>query len=904
MGRMDKPKKKGFKAREFDSGIGLPTPQYDLLRRQAALINLSYEPIFAWDLESGITDWNTGAEKLYGYSKFEAIGRQSHLLLKTQHPIPLESLIKILESDGYWSGEVRHVTKDGRTVFVESRHQLVESNGMRLVLESNRDITERKVSDEISERYRLLWNNSSDIIWFVRPDGSFVDVNQTAIDVYGFSREEFRSMNVGDLRHPSSIPAFQQQLETARLHGIHFETIHVRKDGTDFPVEVQANGADFGDDQLIMAIVRDISERKKVEAALRESEERRQLAQQAGNVGVFDWNIATGRTYWSETMWSFYGGKTLDINPDEEYWKALLHINDRERVMLNIRETLKSASDDFRDEFRISGHGGPVRWITAAAKILRDESGTATRMYGVNIDITQRKEAEERIRYSENQLRLVTSAVPALISYVGRDERYKFVNEKFSEWFGLPTNTIVGKKVRDFFSVADYREIKPRIDQALAGQLMTFESKLDLRVMGERYVHISYVPDIGIDGTVHGYYGLTHDLTELKRSQEQLRSSRERMSLLTDSFTDHAIFSIDSDGLIESWNTGAENIFGYAPNQAIGKRCEIIFTQVDIDMGIPAKEMKTARAKGRASDDRWLLRKDGTRFFANGVMVPLYAGGSLTGYAKIVSDLTEKQRRAEELQHAHDKLEIRVNERTKELADANFALLQEMEERKAAEGQRIELLQRLVTGQESERRRIARDLHDQLGQRLTALRLKIASLSEFAIADDRFSARVKRLQQIAERLDSEVSFLAWELRPMALDDLGMVDAIGAFVNEWSRHHEIAAYFHSSTDSIEGLGHDTETHLYRITQEALNNILKHASAKEVTVLLEKRGSEVILIVEDDGRGFDPAEKSHGESSKGLGLVGMQERAALVGGEVEIESAPGSGTTIYVRIPILT
>ena len=904
MGRMDKPKEKGIKAGDLDSTTGWPTPPDDMLRRQAALINLSYEPIFAWDLETGITDWNTGAEKLYGYSKFEAIGRQSHLLLKTRHPIPLKRLIKTLETDGYWSGELSHTTKDGRTVVVESRHQLVESNGMRLVLESNRDITERKVSDEISERYRLLWNNSSDIIWFIQPDGSFVDVNQTAIDVYGFSREEFRSMNVGDLRHPSSIAAFQQQLEIARLQGIHFETLHVRKDGTAFPVEVQANGADFGDEQLVMAIVRDISERKKSEAALRESEERRQLAQQAGNVGVFDWNIATGRTYWSETMWSFYGGRSVDRDPDEEYWSTLLHVNDRERVMQNFREALESASDDFQDEFRISGKDGSIRWVTAAAKILRDEAGTATRMYGVNIDITQRKEAEERIRYSENQLRLVTSAVPALISYVGRDERYKFVNEKFGEWFGLPTSAIVGKRVCDFFSVADYRKIKPRIDQALAGQLMTFESKLDLRVMGERYVHISYVPDVGIDGSVHGYYGLTHDLTELKRSQEQLRSSEERMSLLTDSFTDHAIFSIDCDGLIESWNTGAETIFGYTPNQALGKSCEIVFTKEDVALGIPAKEMKTARAKGRASDDRWLLRKDGTRFFANGVMVPLYAGGSHTGYAKIVSDLTEKQRRAEELQRAHDELEIRVNERTQELADANIALLQEMEERKAAEGQRVELLQRLVTGQESERRRIARDLHDQLGQRLTALRLKIASLSEFAIEDDRFSARVKRLQVIAERLDSEVSFLAWELRPMALDDLGLVDAIRAFVNEWSRHHEIPAYFHSSKDSIDGLGHESETHLYRITQEALNNILKYARAKQVTVLLEKRGSEVILIVEDDGLGFDPAEKSHSESRKGLGLVGMQERAVLVDGNVEIESAPGAGTTIYVRIPVLT
>jgi signal transduction histidine kinase len=203
-----------------------------------------------------------------------------------------------------------------------------------------------------------------------------------------------------------------------------------------------------------------------------------------------------------------------------------------------------------------------------------------------------------------------------------------------------------------------------------------------------------------------------------------------------------------------------------------------------------------------------------------------------------------------------------------------------------------------------ERRRIARDLHDQLGQRLTALRLKIASLKEAtADLDSSISARVERLQEIAEKLDSEVSFLAWELRPSALDDLGMGEAIGAFVSEWSRHYDIAADFMSGMLLHERLPRDTETHLYRITQEALNNIAKHAFANHVSVLLESREQDLILIIEDDGRGFNPSKLSTPrESGKGLGLLGMQERASLIGGEVQIETAPQSGTTIYVRVPI--
>jgi signal transduction histidine kinase len=228
-----------------------------------------------------------------------------------------------------------------------------------------------------------------------------------------------------------------------------------------------------------------------------------------------------------------------------------------------------------------------------------------------------------------------------------------------------------------------------------------------------------------------------------------------------------------------------------------------------------------------------------------------------------------------------------------------------MEEREIAEKERVELLRRLVSSQELERRRIARDIHDQLGQRLTALRLKIASLKELSADNEGYAARVNRLQEIAERLDSEVSFLAWELRPSALDDLGLVNAVGAFVNEWSLHHEIAADFHSAKLPTEKLNAEIETHLYRITQEALNNITKHAKANHVTVLFEKRPEEVVLIIEDDGCGFNPADgNGSGDATRGLGLTGMRERATLVGGNVEIETAVGRGTTVFVRIPFIS
>jgi len=513
------------------------------------------------------------------------------------------------------------------------------------------------------------------------------------------------------------------------------------------------------------------------------------------------------------------------------------------------------------------------------------------------------KESKEKARISENQLRLVTDSIPALVSYVGADERYKFVNRTYCDWFGLPKEKILGKKMQTVIGGRAYRVLKDRVHEALTGTTVTFEANVNYKVAGNRFISGAYVPDIGDKGEVRGLYVLITDVSDLKRSEELLRSSQERMRILTESFTDYAIFSTDMEGRIDTWNPGAANIFGYDEAEILGQPYEMLFTPEDVMRGVPIKEMRLARKSGRASNERWQTRKDGTRFFASGVMAPLYVGTVLSGYAKITSDLTEKQRNAEALQHSHDELESRVIERTLELAAANAALVAEINERKTAERQKIEFLQRLVTSQEDQRQRIARDLHDQLGQRLTALRLKIAAMKEVCEHDENLRARAIRLQEISELLDSEVSFLAWELRPFALDELGLVDAVGTFVREWSKHYEIPAEFHSSGLAKIQLDKNADSHLYRIAQEALNNVVKHARATGVNVLLEKMGNEVLLIVEDDGIGMSSNQESNGrKGGKGLGLEGMRERASLIGGVLEIESAPSAGTTIYVRVPL--
>jgi PAS domain S-box-containing protein len=219
--------------------------------------------------------------------------------------------------------------------------------------------------------------------------------------------------------------------------------------------------------------------------------------------------------------------------------------------------------------------------------------------------------------------------------------------------------------------------------------------------------------------------------------------------------------------------------------------------------------------------------------------------------------------------------------------------------RRQAEAERAhtDLLTRLVFAQEDERRRIAREMHDQFGEQLTALSTRIRMLKEACGEGTDVRAHADALERVAQQLDRDVDHLVWELRPTALDDLGLRAALTNYVQDWSRRVGIAADLHTSGLLDERLPSDAETTLYRIAQEALTNVAKHSRATHVDVILERRSDYVLLVVEDDGVGFDAAS---GSGTDGFGLAGMHERAALVGAMLEIESAPDSGTTVLVRM----
>ncbi|MGZ5927729.1 MAG: GAF domain-containing sensor histidine kinase, partial [Rhizomicrobium sp.] len=229
-------------------------------------------------------------------------------------------------------------------------------------------------------------------------------------------------------------------------------------------------------------------------------------------------------------------------------------------------------------------------------------------------------------------------------------------------------------------------------------------------------------------------------------------------------------------------------------------------------------------------------------------------------------------------------------------------LKRESDRRAVVEAELSQVLRRTVLEQEAERQRIARELHDSLGQYLTVMQLDLDGIGRDSEASDSIRRRVDKLKSLTTDVGQEVNQLAWEIRPTALDDLGLQKAFQQFLEEWAERSTLAFDVHLALNDRR-LPPAIETALYRVLQEAIRNVVKHADASKVGVILEASASEVRLIVEDDGKGFIwEAPEGAIAASPRLGLLGVRERLALVGGLLEVETAPGSGTTLLIHVPL--
>ncbi|HSB27493.1 MAG TPA: CheR family methyltransferase, partial [Pyrinomonadaceae bacterium] len=402
---------------------------------------------------------------------------------------------------------------------------------------------------------------------------------------------------------------------------------------------------------------------------------------------------------------------------------------------------------------------------------------------------------------------------------------------------------------------------------------------------------------------------------ELETSKEELQSVNEELTTVNQELKikieELSQANNDFMNLMNSTDIGTIFLDRGLRVKLFTPRARDIFNLIDSDIGRPLMDITSKLAHDHIVKDIQQVTKtlqkvetlaesvDG-RWFTMRILPYRTREDRIDGVVITFLDITENRIAKAGLEKAHAELENRVAQRTSDLADANASLWLEVSERRLAESSRVKLLNQLVTSQEKERQRFARDLHDQLGQQLTILRLKLETLKDESGQRQKLSDRIEEILEVLSHLDSDIDFLAWELRPVILDDLGLKEALRLYVDRWKEHSGIAAEFHSTGFNQERLPVETENNLYRITQEALNNVAKHSNGSRVSVLLERRGDHAVLIIEDNGQGFKADDKDLLDS--GFGLKGMRERALLIGAAFEVETNAKKGTTIFVRAPL--
>ncbi|MCA1573654.1 MAG: PAS domain S-box protein [Acidobacteria bacterium] len=657
----------------------------------------------------------------------------------------------------------------------------------------------------------------------------------------------------------------------------------------------------------------EFTKRKHAEGSPLESKEHlRILIESAKDHAVYTMDADGRIDYWNTGAQALFGYTESEIIGQSA---TLLYTpEDREGNELEIELREANESGSVEDERWHVRKDGTRFYASGVLTPLRDEreAGTANGYAMIARDLTERQAAEESIRFQAHLLDTVEQAVIG----TNLDGIVIYWNKFAQQLYGWTAQEASGRHIMELTTPEAMAEQAVEILSRLRrGKSWTGEFNVQRRDGTTFPAQIINSPINDDKGTLIGIVGVSFDITERKRQEASLRELTRQLeqqarvfNTTLSSITDFA-YIFDRDGRFVYANQALLNLWGLTLDEAVGKNFFDLRYPDDLASRLQQQIQQVFDTQRGLRDETSYTSPTGASGYYEYIFSPVFdANGTVEVVAGSTRDFTERKRVEEalrsseaELQKSHAELERRVIERTAALTETNAVLQGEVRERRRIEAERTGLLRRVIFAQEDERRRIAREMHDQFGQGLSALTLKLAALKRESGEQVKLREQLEILEAVAKQLDADVDFLVWELRPTVLDDLGLPAALEAHVQNWSTHFGILAELHVSGLNKERLTSEIETVLYRIMQEALNNTAKYAQAGKVDIILEHREGHVSLIIEDDGVGFDGAQ-SFGPNDKGLGLIGMRERAALVGGTAEIESQPDEGTTVFIRIPV--
>ncbi len=867
--------------------------------RFAKAFRISPNPIGITEVATGrCVEVNEACLQLFGFCREEVIGNTTLMLGIWPNQEDRARLVERLKAgETVRNLELSFKTKSGELRHILVSSELAEFGGTLCLITVGNDITERKRAEEglhkAESYYRTIFQEAG--VGMAQVDsrtGQFFKVNRKYCEMVGRTEDEMLATTFMSITHPDDIAknlGYLERMRSGELSTYSMEKRYVRKDGS--IVWVILNVASLWQAGEMpsqhIAAVQDITTRKQTEIAQRESEERLLLALESASMGTWDWDSETDSLLWNDRQFELF-----DIRPENFHGTgaealARVHSEDRSRIAAAVRRAVEEDMV-FREEFRVVHADGSVHWLFGSGRPVRDEHGRCKHVVGVNLDITERQRAQEGMQSLTEILEArVRERTAALAS---ANERWDWVvratNDGVWDWDLVHDTAYFSPRWKEMhgFPESDrtestkewlariHPEDRPRVLEALgrchAGKGPQFHE--EYRVQKKDGIYL-WVLDRGIavfndEGRAVRMIGAETDITWRRETEETLRRSEHEFRTLADNVP--ALFSyIDRDRRYRFVNKRYEELFGRSDQELRGMLMQDLLGSNGYAQVQPY--MDQALAGGSVSFEYELkLSGDGPHYLAGQYVPDRDEHGQVTGVFALITDITALK--------------------------SSEALLRERET------QLRELGARLLRAQEEERRRISMDLHDDVMQRMGALTLDLYSLvSSAASPDGELQSQLKACGASAEQLTTDLQRMAHQLHPSILEFAGLEVAAREHVHEFAARTGLSAEL-LTRNLPKGIPLDHATCLYRVLQEGLQNVQKHAAATTVLVRLLGTGRGVGLSVHDDGHGIEEVDGA--ARRKGLGLTSMAERVGMLNGTFRVRTKPGDGTEIHAWVPL--
>jgi PAS domain S-box-containing protein len=834
-----------------------------------SVVENSSEIVTVVDPDGTLRYANPAWERALGYDPEQAIGAMN--VLDHVHPEDLADVLeeteKALDKGGIVTNEAeyRFRRKDGSWLWIQSvGTYLLDDPAVNGVVVASRDVTERKEAEEALRRSEAevfsVLESITDGFFSLDQEMRFAYVNPQAELLLGRSREDL----VGEIiwEDPTFYPYYLRAV--AEGETVEFEGYYP-------PLEAWYGVRAYPSASGLSVYFQDITERKEAEERLRFQA---QLLRAVGEA-VIALDVEGRVLYWNRAAEEMYG------------WSSEQIMGRRLREMV-VPEELQGRAEEIAEElregriwageFEVRRRDGTTFPVEGTDTPVFGEDGDLVGVIGVLRNITERKETEEALRKSEARFHALVQNALDIVMVTDAQGAIRYVSPSVERVLGYRAEEVIGTVTAEYVHPDDLQGALTELSEAVSKPgVHPVAVETRVRHKDGSWRHLEGIANNLLDDpVVEGMVFNHRDVTERNRAEEEVRrlneelenrvkertarleaalaelgASEERYRLLVESAEDYAIFMVDTDGRVLDWNMGAQRIFGYRESEIVGELGSMLFTPEDVRSGVPERELRKAREEGRAVDERRHVRKDGSKFWASGFVRPMRDDfGNLRGFAKVARDITERKRAEEALR------DIR----------------------------------------EAERSRIARDLHDGVLQDLSYTSAAIGLLmlqAEEAKLKEQLQAAIDAVRRGAQGLREVVNDLRLEDeegRPFA----EVVESLVRRNRTMAKHVEISMEVGERVPATP-LG-ETGMQASRIIQEALTNARRHSGAKRISVSLRTEGEDLVAEVTDDGAGFGP------DALPGVGLGSMRERAALVGGELEIESGEERGTSVRLKIPL--